>query len=248
MKSLLFQIPQIKYIGRNGRIKFNFLNGHFGSRTFLKHIFIDKNHGKPASFHFPDICKSNPLEQFATFGKQFFFVHDAYEKYLELRKDYLHTPLFYYDVATWFFAKKESKVALKILSAITDLDIENEELYKLISYKLKQENQKEKLLFVTKKVLDWRPMDAQSYRDYGLALEDNGQYQLVRDFSGIKATGFDGRGNYNLGVLEQIIFPEIDIDKVNKISGMDITFVTSAATDKEAKSLLAELGLPFKKN
>ncbi|REG85249.1 50S ribosomal protein L5 [Winogradskyella sediminis] len=70
----------------------------------------------------------------------------------------------------------------------------------------------------------------------------------VRDFNGIKATGFDGRGNYNLGIVEQIIFPEIDIDKVNKISGMDITFVTSAETDKEAKSLLTELGLPFKKN
>ncbi|WP_400080894.1 50S ribosomal protein L5 [Winogradskyella sp. R77965] len=70
----------------------------------------------------------------------------------------------------------------------------------------------------------------------------------VRDFNGIKATGFDGRGNYNLGVTEQIIFPEIDIDKINKISGMDITFVTSADTDKEAKSLLTELGLPFKKN
>jgi large subunit ribosomal protein L5 len=70
----------------------------------------------------------------------------------------------------------------------------------------------------------------------------------VRDFGGIKATGFDGRGNYNLGVTEQIIFPEIDIDKVNKISGMDITFVTSATTDKESKSLLTELGLPFKKN
>jgi large subunit ribosomal protein L5 len=69
----------------------------------------------------------------------------------------------------------------------------------------------------------------------------------VRDFNGIKATGFDGRGNYNLGVVEQIIFPEIDIDKINKISGMDITFVTSADTDKEAKSLLTELGLPFKK-
>jgi large subunit ribosomal protein L5 len=70
----------------------------------------------------------------------------------------------------------------------------------------------------------------------------------VRDFNGIKATGFDGRGNYNLGITEQIIFPEIDIDKINKISGMDITFVTSAETDKEAKSLLSELGLPFKKN
>lgn len=70
----------------------------------------------------------------------------------------------------------------------------------------------------------------------------------VRDFQGIKADGFDGRGNYNLGITEQIIFPEINIDKVNKISGMDITFVTSADTDKEAKSLLTELGLPFKKN
>ncbi len=70
----------------------------------------------------------------------------------------------------------------------------------------------------------------------------------VRDFQGIKATGFDGRGNYNLGVTEQIIFPEMNIDKINRINGMDITFVTSAGTDKEAKSLLTELGLPFKKN
>lgn len=70
----------------------------------------------------------------------------------------------------------------------------------------------------------------------------------VRDFQGVKSSGFDGRGNYNLGITEQIIFPEIDIDKVNKISGMDITFVTSADTDKEAKSLLTELGIPFKNN
>ena len=69
----------------------------------------------------------------------------------------------------------------------------------------------------------------------------------VRDFQGVKTTGFDGRGNYTLGVTEQIIFPEIDIDKVNKINGMDITFVTSARTDQESKSLLTELGIPFKK-
>ena len=69
----------------------------------------------------------------------------------------------------------------------------------------------------------------------------------VRDFQGIKSDGFDGRGNYNLGVKEQIIFPEINIDKVNKISGMDITFVTNTNSDKEAKALLTELGLPFKK-
>ena len=70
----------------------------------------------------------------------------------------------------------------------------------------------------------------------------------VRDFQGIKATGFDGRGNYTLGITEQIIYPEISVDKINKISGMDITFVTSAPTDKEAHSLLTALGLPFKKN
>tara|TARA_B100001063_G_scaffold120738_1_gene112719 strand:+ start:128 stop:595 length:468 start_codon:yes stop_codon:yes gene_type:complete len=69
----------------------------------------------------------------------------------------------------------------------------------------------------------------------------------VRDFQGVKSTGFDGRGNYTLGITEQIIFPEIDIDKVNRINGMDITFVTSAKTDQEAKSLLTELGIPFKK-
>lgn len=68
----------------------------------------------------------------------------------------------------------------------------------------------------------------------------------IRDFQGIK-DGFDGRGNYTMGITEQIIFPEIDIDKVNNITGMDITFVTTAKTDKEAKALLKAFGLPFKK-
>ncbi|MCD4791027.1 MAG: 50S ribosomal protein L5 [Bacteroidales bacterium] len=68
----------------------------------------------------------------------------------------------------------------------------------------------------------------------------------VRDFRGINDKGFDGRGNYTFGVPEQIIFPEINIDKVNNINGMDITFVTSAKTDKECMALLKEFGLPFK--
>jgi large subunit ribosomal protein L5 len=69
----------------------------------------------------------------------------------------------------------------------------------------------------------------------------------VRDFQGIGAKGFDGRGNYTFGITEQIIFPEINIDQVNNINGMDITFVTSAENDVECHSLLTELGLPFKK-
>lgn len=68
----------------------------------------------------------------------------------------------------------------------------------------------------------------------------------VRDFRGVNEKSFDGRGNYTLGITEQIIFPEIDIDKVSKINGMDITFVTSAKTDEEAYELLKLLGMPFK--
>jgi large subunit ribosomal protein L5 len=68
----------------------------------------------------------------------------------------------------------------------------------------------------------------------------------VRDFKGVSDKAFDGRGNYTMGITEQIIFPEIDIDKVNKITGMDITFVTTADTNEEAYELLKELGMPFK--
>ncbi|HOJ50027.1 MAG TPA: 50S ribosomal protein L5 [Spirochaetota bacterium] len=70
----------------------------------------------------------------------------------------------------------------------------------------------------------------------------------VKDFNGISANSFDGRGNYTLGIKEHVIFPEVDFDKVQKIFGMDITIVTSAKTDEEARSLLKYIGMPFKKN
>jgi large subunit ribosomal protein L5 len=70
----------------------------------------------------------------------------------------------------------------------------------------------------------------------------------VRDFKGINPNGFDGRGNYSMGLREQLIFPEIEYDKVDKIRGMDITFVTTATTDEEAKELLTLMGAPFAKN
>lgn len=69
----------------------------------------------------------------------------------------------------------------------------------------------------------------------------------TRDFRGIENKGFDGQGNYTLGIKEQIIFPEIDIDKIKNVTGMDITFVTSAKTNEEGQALLTEFGLPFKK-
>jgi large subunit ribosomal protein L5 len=90
-----------------------------------------------------------------------------------------------------------------------------------------------------------------------VTLRDNNMYEFldrliaialprIRDFKGINDKSFDGRGNYTLGITEQIIFPEINIDKINKIMGMDITFVTSAKTDVEALELLKQFGLPFK--
>ena len=90
-----------------------------------------------------------------------------------------------------------------------------------------------------------------------VTLRDNVMYEFldrlmavalprIRDFKGINDKGFDGRGNYTLGVTEQIIFPEINIDQINKIMGMDVTFVTTARTDAEALELLKQLGLPFK--
>jgi large subunit ribosomal protein L5 len=69
----------------------------------------------------------------------------------------------------------------------------------------------------------------------------------IRDFRGLSAKSFDGRGNYSMGVTEQLIFPEVDYDKVDRTRGMDITFVTSAKTDAEAKALLDAFGFPFKK-
>lgn len=90
-----------------------------------------------------------------------------------------------------------------------------------------------------------------------VTLRDNHMYEFldrliavalprIRDFKGINDKGFDGRGNYTLGISEQIIFPEINIDQINKIMGMDITFVTSAQNDVEALELLKQFGLPFK--
>lgn len=90
-----------------------------------------------------------------------------------------------------------------------------------------------------------------------VTLRDNKMYEFldrlmavalprIRDFKGINDKGFDGRGNYTLGITEQIIFPEINIDQINKIMGMDITFVTTANTDAEALELLKQFGLPFK--
>jgi len=101
----------------------------------------------------------------------------AYRAYIKMRPNYINTPMFYFDVANWFYQQKDSVRALTILSSIADLDLENADLYKTLAYKLKQTGNYDSEIFITEKVLQWRPMDAQSYRDYALALADAGQYQ-----------------------------------------------------------------------
>lgn len=100
-----------------------------------------------------------------------------YRKYLKQRPEYKDTPSYYFDIANLLFNLNENELGLRVLSSITDLDLENEELYKLVLYQLKKQGVNDKSVFIAKKILDWRPMDPQSYRDYALALEDNGEYQ-----------------------------------------------------------------------
>ncbi|WP_113651368.1 VIT domain-containing protein [Pedobacter namyangjuensis] len=106
----------------------------------------------------------------------------AYQQYLTLRPQYVSTPTFYFDVANYFYQQADSVRALTILSSVADLELENADIYKLLAYKLKQTKSYAHALFATEKVLQWRPMDAQSYRDYALILADLGQHQKALDY------------------------------------------------------------------
>jgi len=135
----------------------------------------------------------------------------AYNTYLSLRKEYEHTPLYYFDIASWFYKQNSRDTALMILSNIADLGLEDAELYKLLAYKLKQQNEYEAELFVTGKVLQWRPMDPQSFRDYGLALADVGQYQRALDtmYSIFNRSFSEGTASRDQGI-EEILVTEIN--------------------------------------
>lgn len=106
---------------------------------------------------------------------------EHYTKYLELRKDFISTPTFYFDMAGFFFRIKDKATAVKILSNIAELKIEDHELYVMLGFKLKEAGEYNNALFIFKKVLDWRPHEPQSYRHYALALADAGQWQLAAD-------------------------------------------------------------------
>ncbi|MFC3561378.1 VIT domain-containing protein [Pedobacter jamesrossensis] len=135
----------------------------------------------------------------------------AYQAYLKMRPNYISTPMFYFDVANWFYQQKDSVRALTILSSIADLDLENADLYKTLAYKLKQNGNYSEEIFITQKVLQWRPMDAQSYRDYALALADAGQYQKALDnlYKVLTQTYNNQTADRDQGI-EEIIISEIN--------------------------------------
>lgn len=151
-----------------------------------------------------------------------------YNEYLVQREKYLQTPSFYFDVAQLLFEKKSPKLALRVLSSIADLDIENEELYKLLAYKLKEGNFYDKELWIFGKVLEWRPFDPQSYRDYSLALEDNGKYQEALDtlYKIFNRSYTQELANRDFGIEETVLLElnqlisrhedEINISKINQ--------------------------------
>lgn len=134
-----------------------------------------------------------------------------YEKYLAIREQYIFTPSFYFNVANLLFKEKDSVNALKVLSNVAELGIEDYETYKLLGYKLKEAGDFENELAVFKKVLDWRPQEPQSYRDYALALEDAGSYQSALDTLYLALTK-----NYNSNIagmyngIEETIITEIN--------------------------------------
>lgn len=135
----------------------------------------------------------------------------AYQHYLAQRKEYATTPLFYFDIASWFYHAHQKDTALTILSSIAELDQENAELYKLMAYKLKENKQYEQEIFVTKKILEWRPMDPQSYRDYALALEDGCFYQQALDtlYSALLQS-YTREAAFRDDGIEEIIITEIN--------------------------------------
>jgi tetratricopeptide (TPR) repeat protein len=106
---------------------------------------------------------------------------DDYRIYLRIRGDYAGSPTFYFDMAEWFYARGDKETALRILTSIADLELENASLYRLLGYRFKEYGEHALAKFVCKKVIEWRPMEPQSYRDYALALADNGEPQAALD-------------------------------------------------------------------
>lgn len=149
---------------------------------------------------------------------------DQYAVYLKVRKNNLHTPLFYLNTANFFFAEGKKNIALRILSNIAELEAESYELYKLLGYKLRAVGETEAACAVFKKVLGWRPFEPQSYRDYALALEDAGHNQQALDtlYSAL-VKNYDANVSALYPGIEETILPEINNLIARKAGHLDFS-------------------------
>lgn len=146
---------------------------------------------------------------------------DPYKSYLQLRNQYMGTPTFYFDVANFFFKRGDRDKALLILSALADLQIENVDLYKTISYKLREWGDYDNALFITAKVLKWRPMDPQSHRDYALVLQDKGMFkEALEQLYGILTQSYSPEAaDRDDGIEETLVMEINNLIKANKSAG-----------------------------
>ncbi|ANH82806.1 hypothetical protein A8C56_19090 [Niabella ginsenosidivorans] len=153
---------------------------------------------------------------------------DAYKIYLRLRATYSTTPSFYFDVANWFYDHKEQALAVTILSNLVELELEDATLYKTVAYLLKKYGSYQKELIITKRVLDWRPMDPQSYRDYALALQDNGKYQEALDtlYTALTHPYTEESRNRDNGIEEVLLM------EINQIASRHNAQVNTVKIDK----------------
>ena len=162
---------------------------------------------------------------------------NRYTAYLTLRKDYLYTPTFYYDIANFFFREHDTLTGLQILTNMAEIDLENHELYKLLGYKLREAGAYEEAVTVFRKVLQWRPQEPHSYRDYGLALADAGLYQQALDtlYTALKKNYSESTAGMYHGI-EEIIVTEINqLISLHKkqldLSGIDNKLIHAMPTD-----------------
>jgi len=171
-----------------------------------------------------DVTKSTKPDYMKTLtGK----TADDYQTYLKLRDDNLNSPVYYFDMSAWFYARGDKETALRVLTSIADLELENASLYRLLGYRFKEYGEYALEKFVCKKVVQWRPMEPQSYRDYALALADNGEAQAALDslYSLLTRQYSSNILNRSLGMEEVVVMelnrliaknPKLNVSKIDK--------------------------------
>ena len=136
---------------------------------------------------------------------------EDYQLYLKIRTDYANSPTFYFDMASWFYTHGDKETALRVLTSIADLDLENASLYRLLGYRFKEYGEYALEKFVCQKVIQWRPMEPQSYRDYALALADNEEAQAALDsLYGLLTRLYSGNINNRSSGIEVVVIMEIN--------------------------------------